>query len=91
MVGMVQSQLLGADALVGLDRRHVDVAAVELSAVSVLASATAAGLARRFGPDHLARLETAAAALIRGEPHPCAGDAGIRQRIWPSPGRISTM
>lgn len=63
MVAMAQSQLLGADALVGLDRQRVDVAAVELSAVPVLASTTAAGLARRFGSDHLAGLETAAAEL----------------------------
>jgi len=63
VVGMAQSQLLGADALVGLDRQRGDVAAVELSAVPVLASTTAAGLARRFGSNHLAGLETAAAEL----------------------------
>lgn len=63
VVGMAPSQLLGADALVGLDRQRVDVAAVALSAVEVWATTTAAGLARRFGSEHLAGLETAAAVL----------------------------
>ena len=63
LVGMAQSQLLGADVLVGLDRQRADVAAVELSAVPVLASTTAAGLARRFGPLQLAGLEAAVADL----------------------------
>jgi len=63
LVGLAQSQLLGADALVALDRQRGDVAAVELSAVPVLASTTAAGLARRFGPDHLAGIETSIADL----------------------------
>lgn len=63
LVGMAQSQPLGADALVALDRQRADVAAVELSAVPVLASTTAAGLARRFGPEQLAGLETAIADL----------------------------
>jgi len=65
LVGMAQSQLLGADALVGLDRQRADVAAAELSAVPVLASTTAAGLARRFGPEQLAGVETAIADLAR--------------------------
>jgi hypothetical protein len=65
LVGMAQSQLLGADSLVGLDRQRADVAAAELSAVPVLASTTAAGLARRFGPDHLAGLEAALADLAQ--------------------------
>ncbi len=64
LVGMAQSQLLGADALVSLDRQRADVAACELSAVPVLASTTAAGLARRFGPEHLAGVETAIADLV---------------------------
>jgi hypothetical protein len=63
LVGLAQAQLLGADALVGLDRHRVDVAAGELSAVPVLASTTAAGLARRFGPEQLAGIETAVAEL----------------------------
>ena len=60
---LAQCQLLGADALVGLDRQRGDVAAGELSAVPVLASTTAAGLARRFGPEHLAGIEAGAADL----------------------------
>lgn len=63
LVGLAQSQLLGAEALVGLDRQRADVAAVELSAVPVLASTTAAGLARRFGAEQLAGVETAIADL----------------------------
>ena len=59
LVGMAQSQLLGAMRWSGLDRQRGDVAAVELSAVPVLASTTAAGLARRFGPEHLAGVEAA--------------------------------
>ncbi|MFN8028755.1 MAG: hypothetical protein U0Q10_00140 [Dermatophilaceae bacterium] len=63
LVAMAQSQLLGADALVGLDRQRVDVGVSELSAVPVLASTTAAGLARRFGPRQLAGVEAAVADL----------------------------
>ena len=63
LVGLAQSQLLGADALIGLDRQRADVAATTLSAVPVLASTTAAGLARRFGPEQLAGIETGAADL----------------------------
>jgi hypothetical protein len=63
LVGMAQSQLLGADALVSLDRQRLDVAAVELSAVPVLPSTTAAGLARRFGPEQFAGVETSTADL----------------------------
>jgi hypothetical protein len=63
LVGMAQSQLLGAAALVSLDRQRADVAAVELSAVPVLPSTTAAGLARRFTAEHLAGVETAVADL----------------------------
>ena len=63
LVGLAQSQLLGADALVGLDRQRADLAAAELSAVPVLASTTAAGLARRFGEDQLAGLENGVATL----------------------------
>ena len=63
LVGLAQSQLLGADGLVGLDRQRADVAAVELSGVPALASTTAAGLARRFGPEHLAGVETSIADL----------------------------
>ncbi len=65
LVAMAQSQLLGADSMVGLDRQRADVAAVELSAVPVLASTTAAGLARRFNAEHLAGVEAGTADLAR--------------------------
>lgn len=65
LVSMAQSQLLGADALVCLDRQRADVAAVELSVVPVLASTTAAGLARRFGPEHLVGVEVGFADLAQ--------------------------
>jgi hypothetical protein len=66
LVALAQSQLLGGDALVELDRQRHDVAAVELSAVPPIpATATAAGgLARRFGAAHLAGFETANAEVI---------------------------
>ena len=64
LVAMAQSQLLGGDALVCLDRQRADVAAGQLSAVPGLASTTAAGLARRFGPEHLAGVEAAIADLV---------------------------
>lgn len=64
LVAMAQSQLLGGDALVALDRQRRDVAAVQLSAVPALASTTAAGLARRFGPEQLAGVEAAVADLV---------------------------
>ncbi len=60
---LAQSQLLDAGALVGLDRQRADVAAAVLSAVPGLASTTAAGLARRFGPEHFAGIESALAGL----------------------------
>ncbi|MGC4190552.1 MAG: IS1380 family transposase [Thermomicrobiales bacterium] len=65
LVCMAQSQLLGADALVGLDRQRADVAASRLSSAPLLASTTAAGLARRFGPEHLAGVESALADLAQ--------------------------
>ncbi len=63
LVGLAQSQLLGGDALVALDRQRQDVAAAELSAVPGLASTTAGSLARRFGGRQLAGVETATAEL----------------------------
>ncbi len=64
LVGLAQSQLLGGDALVALDRQRRDVAAAELSAVSGIASTTAGSLARRFGAEQLAGVETASAELL---------------------------
>jgi len=63
LVGLAQSQLLGGDALVALDRQRADVAAAELSAVPGIASTTAGSLARRFDAEHLAGIETAVADL----------------------------
>jgi hypothetical protein len=63
LVALAQSQLLGGDALVSLNRQRADAAAMELSAVPVLASTTAAGLARRFTGPHLAGVEAAVAEL----------------------------
>jgi len=64
LVGLAQSQLLGGDALVALDRQRVDTAAAALSAVPALPATTAAGLARRFGPDQLVGVEAGIAALL---------------------------
>ena len=66
LVAMAQSQLLGGDALVSLDRQRLDVAAAGLSGVPVLASTTAAGLARRFGAEELTGIETALGDLAAG-------------------------
>jgi hypothetical protein len=66
LVGLAQSQLLGGDALVALDRQRQDVAATELSAVPGIASTTAGSLARRFDAERLAGIETAAAELADG-------------------------
>jgi hypothetical protein len=63
LVGLAQSQLLGGDALVALDRQRRDVAAAELSGVPPIASTTAGGLARRFGAEQLGGIEAASAAL----------------------------
>ncbi|MEI2775175.1 MAG: IS1380 family transposase [Tetrasphaera sp.] len=63
LVSLAQCQLLGGDVLAALDRQRQDVAGSALSAVPVLASTTAAGLARRFGPAQLAGLEGAVADL----------------------------
>ena len=64
LVGLAQSQLLGGDALVALDRQRQDVAAAELSAVPGLASTTAGALARRFGAEQVTGIETATADLV---------------------------
>jgi hypothetical protein len=64
LVGLAQSQLLGGDALVALDRQRADVAATALSAVPGIPSTTAGSLARRFGEEQWAGIETATAALV---------------------------
>ncbi len=63
LVGLAQSQLLGGDSLVALDRQREDVATRELSAVPGIASTTAGSLARRFDDQRLAGIETGAANL----------------------------
>lgn len=64
LVGMAQSQLLGGEALVALDRQRRDVAAVELSAVPPIPATTAGALAARFTAEHFAGVEAANAELI---------------------------
>ena len=64
LIGLAQSQLLGGDALVALDRQRADVAAVELSAVPVVPATTAGSLARRFTAAHFAGVEAANAAVV---------------------------
>ncbi len=64
LVAMAQSQLLGGDALVALDRQRADVAATELSAVAGIPATTAGSLARRFGNAQLAGVESANAEVI---------------------------
>jgi Transposase DDE domain group 1 len=64
MITLAQSQLLGGDALAALDRQRHDVAAAELSAVPAIPATTAGSLARRFGAEQLAGVETANAVLI---------------------------
>lgn len=57
------AQLLGQDALVGLDRVRADTAGQELSPVATPASTTAGSLARRFGPAQHGGIESAAGRL----------------------------
>ena len=64
LVGLAQSQLLGGDALVALDRQRLDLAACALSGVPVIASTTAGGLARRFGAEEVAGIEVGNARVI---------------------------
>lgn len=69
LVGLAQSQLLGGDALVALDRQRQDLAAGALSGVPPIPSTTAGNLARRFAGEHLAGVE--------------AGNAAVVARAWP--------
>ena len=64
LVGLAQSQLLGGDALIALDRQRADAAATELSAVPPIPATTAGSLARRFGTEQLAGIESANAEVI---------------------------
>jgi hypothetical protein len=69
LVGLAQSQLLGGDALVALDRQRQDLAAGALSGVPAIPSTTAGELARRFEGEHLVGVE--------------AGTAAVVARAWP--------
>lgn len=64
LVGLAQSQLLGGNALVALDRQRADVAAAELSAVPAVPATTAGSLAKRFTAAHFTGVEAANAAVI---------------------------
>jgi hypothetical protein len=57
LVAIASCQLTGGDHLVSLDRRRADTAGQELEPVATPASRTAARLAQRFGPKHLAGIE----------------------------------
>lgn len=58
LLAMTSCQLTGGDFLVSLDRRRADAAGQQLEPVPTPASTTAAGIARRFTPEHLAGIET---------------------------------
>jgi hypothetical protein len=77
LVGLAQSQLLGGNTLVALDRQRADLATVELSAVPGIASTTAAGLARRLDSARLAGVEAGVAEL-----------AGLAFRLLPADRRV---
>jgi hypothetical protein len=65
LVAMGQAQLCGQEFLVGLDRCRADTVAVELSAVPIPASTTAATLAQRFTADQWLSVEDGLAQLAR--------------------------
>ena len=58
LVSMACAQLAGQDFLVGLDRRRADTAGQALEPVPTPAATTAAGIAKRFGPQQLVGIET---------------------------------
>jgi Transposase DDE domain group 1 len=57
LMSLAQTQMLGGDFLVSLDRRRDDAAGEAVSAVPTPASTTAAGLAARFDTAHLHGIE----------------------------------
>ena len=63
LVSLASAQLTGGDHLVSLDRLRADIAGQELVWVPTPASTTAAGVARRFTPQHLAGIEAGIAVL----------------------------
>jgi hypothetical protein len=64
LVSLAQTQMLGGDFLVSLDRRRDDTAGEALSAVPTPASTTAAGLAARFGDAQVVAIEDGVAEVI---------------------------
>jgi hypothetical protein len=59
VMAMASCQLTGGDFLVSLDRRRADAAGQLLEPVPTPSATTAAGIANRFTPAHLAGIETA--------------------------------
>lgn len=64
LAALAQCQLLGGHGLVALDRQRADEAAAQLSAPPGVPSTTAAGIARRFGPEQLAGIEAGLATIL---------------------------
>ena len=63
LLSMASAQLAGEDHLVGLDRRRADTAGQALEPVPTPVSTTAAGVAKRFTPQHLRQVEQAMGAV----------------------------
>jgi hypothetical protein len=63
LVSLASAQLTGGDHLVSLDRLRADTAGQKLVSVPTPASTTAAGVAGRFTPVHLAGIEAGLAVL----------------------------
>ncbi len=84
VAGLAQCQLLGGKFVTAVDRHRTDVAAQLLSAVTGVASTTAGGLTRCFGPARVAGIEARGGlggGGVAGPPgglgRPAAGD-GLR-------------
>jgi hypothetical protein len=65
LLALAQTQMLGGDFLVSLDRRRDDLVGEALCAVATPASTTAAGLAARFDPTQLVGIEDGIAEITR--------------------------
>ena len=63
LTAIASCQLTGGDHLASLDHRRGDTSGQELEPVPTPASTTAAGLAKRFGTDQIAGIETSVAAV----------------------------
>ena len=75
LVGMAAAQLCGEDFLVGLDRHRADTSGQGLTPVPGLASATAAGLARRLSQGQWAAAAPRSSITATATPRPAAGTA----------------